>query len=191
MEDDRTPPERVRVTGLQEAQLPALVELDQPCAAMMQELGVPAADAQARGVADFAALTRNYDVRVAEADHVVAGYLVWRDEAPGVAVIVHVAVHPEYQRFGVATRLLDAMRDMAREHHIAHAVARGPANATWAIALYKKAGFQPLGDDAPSPVRRWLAAHEGHGVVLWSAIAAKPPEEDDEDQPGDDEDAAS
>src|SRR5262245_35493426 len=96
--DDRTPPTRIRMTGLQEGQLAALVDLDAACSAMYYEAGFDAAEVPARSPADFAALGRSNSIKVAEADHVVAGFLAWHDEAPGVAYLADIQVHPDYQR---------------------------------------------------------------------------------------------
>lgn len=193
MNDERTPPERIRLTGLQEAQLPALVELERACTAMYHDIGFDAAEVPARTLSDLVALTRGHDVRVAEADHVVAGYLAWRDESPGVAYLEELSVHPEFQRFGVGTRLLEELRERARELGMQQIVLRSWARASWAQAFYKKAGFAPIGDDAPEKVLAWRREREASGrpltrpgeVLLWAAIPPKPPsEEDEDDEPG-------
>jgi amino-acid N-acetyltransferase len=188
MDGERTPPKRIRVTGLQEAQLPALAELDQACAGMYYEAGFTPAEMPARAIPGFVALTRDHDLRVAEADHEVAGYLAWRDEPPGVAYIESLCVHPDYQRAGVGTRLLESMQESAREHRIAYAAIRVVDRATWATAFLSKQGFKPLGGDAPQKVRDWLERREEPlairpgAAVLWSAIPpkAEEPEEDPE-----------
>src|SRR5262249_40079475 len=83
MIDERTPPARVRVTKLQEVQLRDLVQIDALTSAMYHDLGFDAAEVPQRSEKDLAALTRGHNVHVAEADHVPAGMLAWRDEAPG------------------------------------------------------------------------------------------------------------
>jgi ribosomal protein S18 acetylase RimI-like enzyme len=191
MHDERTAPQRIRVTGLQEAQLSALVELEQACTAMYHERGFDAAEVPARTLLDLVALTRQHDVRVAEADHVVAGYLAWRDESPGVAYLEELSVHPDFQRFGVATRLLEELREGAREHGLRHIVLRSWAKATWAQAFYKEAGFAALDGDAPPKVRGWRAEREASGrpltrpgeLILWAAIAPKDAAEPDAAEP--------
>lgn len=193
MNDDRTPPERIRLTGLQEAQLPELVELERACTAMYHDIGFDAAEVPARTLSDIVALTRDHDVRVAEADHVVAGYLAWRDESPGVAYLEELSVHPDYQRFGIATRLLEELHERARALGMQQIVLRSWARASWAQAFYKKAGFTSLGDGAPEKVLAWRSEREAIGrpltrpgeVVLWATIPPKPPPEaDDADEPG-------
>ncbi|XYI03116.1 GNAT family N-acetyltransferase [Sorangium sp. So ce1128] len=192
MHDERTAPKRLRVTGLQEAQLQALVALEQACTAMYHERGFDAAEVPARAVSDIIALTRQHDVRVAEADGEVAGYMAWRDEAPGVAYLEELSVHPDHQRRGIATRLLEELHERARELGMEQVVVRSRENASWAQAFFKKAGFAALGDHAPEKVRAWRGEQEASGrpltrpgeVVLWAAVPARASEE-----PGDDGDA--
>lgn len=193
MHDERTAPKRIRVTGLQEAQLPALVALEQACTAMHREAGPGVAEVEARTLADLAALTRRHDVRVAEADDEVAGYLAWRDEAPGVAVLEELSVHPDHQRCGIGTRLLAELQDRARELGLEQIVVRSREKASWARAFYEKKGFEPLGDDAPAKVRAWCSGPEASGspltrageVILWAAIPPQRPEALDEGDAGD------
>src|SRR5262245_44417389 len=113
--DERTPPDRIRLTGLQEQQIEALTEIERATAAMYHALGFDAATVPARNVPDIVALTRKHNVHVAEADRVVAGYLAWRDEAPGVAYVEELCVHPDFHRFGIGSRLLEKAQDEARE----------------------------------------------------------------------------
>ncbi|XXT24627.1 GNAT family N-acetyltransferase [Sorangium sp. So ce429] len=191
MHDERTAPKRLRVTGLQEAQLPALVALEQACTAMYHERGFDAAEIPARATSDLIALTRQHDVRVAEADDEVAGYMAWRDEAPGVAYLEELSVHPDHQRRGIATRLLEELHERARELGMEQVVLRSREKASWAQGFYRKAGFAALGDDAPEKVRAWRGEQEASGkpltrpgeVVLWAAVPPRASEE-----PGDDGD---
>ncbi|WP_437747090.1 GNAT family N-acetyltransferase [Sorangium sp. So ce1504] len=190
MHDERTAPKRIRVTGLQEAQLPALVALEQACTATHREAGagVGVSEIEARTLADLAALTRRHDVRVAEADDEVAGYLAWRDEAPGVAVLEELSVHPDHQRCGIGTRLLADLQDRARELGMDQIVVRSREKASWAQAFYEKKGFEPLGEGAPAKVRAWWSEQEASGspparageVILWAAIPPQRPEAPDE-----------
>lgn len=193
MHDERTAPKRIRVTGLQEAQLPALVALEQACAAMHREAGPGVAEVEARTLADLAALTRRHDVRVAEADDEVAGYLAWRDEAPGVAVLEELSVHPDHQRCGVGTRLFAELQERARELGLEQVVVRSREKASWTRAFCEKKGFEPLGDGAPVKVRAWWSEQEASGspltradeVILWAAIPPQRPEAPDEGDAGD------
>lgn len=193
MDGDRSPPKRIRLTGLQEAQLLDLVEVERASCQMYYDLGFDAAEVPARAPTDLVALTRDHDVRVAEADHVVAGIMAWRDESPGVAYLADLSVHPDHQRFGVGTRLIEALWDDARDAGLAHAVVRVWQKATWAKAFYAKLGFKPLSDDAPAKVLRWREERAASGrpltrpgeAVLWAAIPEKAPEPDDDEPTGD------
>lgn len=192
MDGERTPPERIRITGLQEAQLPALLDIEQAVAAMYQESGLAPAAWSSRTVADIVALTREHDVRVAEADYHVAGYLAWRDEAPGVAHLVLLAVHPDYQRFGIATRLLLDLHEGARGVGLGYLVTRIWERAPWAMAFCRRGGLRPVGEEAPEPVQQWRSSAgnpEPGQIVLWMPIAPAIGEiEDDDDAPlGDNE----
>jgi len=181
--DDRTPPDRTRITaGLQEAQLADLVKLDGLCAGMYYDVGFDAAEVPRRDQADFVALARHNSLRVAEADHVVAGFLAWHDESPGVAYLVEVAVHPEYQHFGIAAELLDALREEARQLRLEQIVVRCWEKATWAMAFYRRQRFMPIDATAPAKVQGWKEDRLAGGrpltrpgeVALWSPIGSAP-----------------
>ncbi len=181
--EDRTPPTRIRVTkGLQEAQLADLVELDNACSAMYHAAGFDAAEVPARGQTDFVALSRQNSLRVAEADHVLAGFLAWHDESPGVAYLLDIQVHPEYQRFGIAADLLDAMREEARALRLEQIVVRAWEKATWAMGFYRRQRFMPIDATAPAKVQGWKEERLATGkplvrpgeVALWSPIGPAP-----------------
>jgi N-acetylglutamate synthase-like GNAT family acetyltransferase len=172
--DERTPPTRIRITRLQEAQLADLVAIDAACAAMLLDAGMAAELLPPRAEPDIARMVRTHDVYVAEADHVVAGYLAWRDEPPKIAHLDWLAIGPEYQRFGIATRLLREMAERCGEAGIAHAVVRCPQKGLWAQAFFGTLGFRAVGGDAPAVVTEWLeqrdAQHGGREPgfnVLW------------------------
>lgn len=180
--DDRSPPSRIRLTGLQEGQLAALVELDAACSAMYYEAGFDGAEVPLRSQAEFAMLGRANSVKVAEADHLVAGFLAWHDEAPGVAYLADIQVHPEYQRFGIASTLLEVMRDEARSHRLEQVVVRCWEKASWALTFYKRQRFQPIDATAPAKVQAWREEQLASGrpitrpgeLVLWSPIGPAP-----------------
>lgn len=189
---DRTPPKRVRLTGLQEAQLPDLLKVEAQCAAMYHAIGFDAAEVPVRSAADLAALVRHHSVHVAEADHVAAALLAWRDESPGVAYLADLQVHPDYQRFGIASRLFEQLEIEARSHGFEHIVVRCWEKATWALAFYRSFGFVPLDDEAPTKVLAWQHERSQGGpivrpgeILLWSEVSAAPPidEEETEDAP--------
>jgi GNAT superfamily N-acetyltransferase len=182
-DDDRSSPARIRVmTGMQEAQLLALVKLDEACAAQFYRAGFDAAEVPVRSQGDLVALARHNSLRVAEADHVVAGLLAWHDESPGVAYLVDVQVHPSYQRFGIATRLLDSLRDEARNLKLEQIVVRCWEKATWALGFYRRQRFMPIDATAPAPVQGWKEERLSSGrpltrpgeVALWSPIGLAP-----------------
>jgi len=175
--DDRTPPTRVRLTGLQEAQLPDLVQVDAACAAMYYDLGFDGAEVPTRSAADFAALTREHNIYVAEADHVPVGFVAWRDESPGVAYLGDVSVHPDYQRFGIGSRLLSKVLEEARALKLRHIVVRCWEKATWAMSFYRRHGFGPIEAASPAKVLAWRderaearpLTRPGE-IVLWTDI---------------------
>ncbi len=186
--DDRTPPKRVRLTGLQEAQLGELLQVEAKCAAMYHAVGFDAAEVPVRTAAELAGLVRHHSVHVAEADHVPVALMAWRDESPGVAYLADLQVHPDYQRFGIATKLLDLLDTEARAHGFDQIIVRCWEKATWAVAFYRRRGFVPLGDDAPAKLLAWKRDRsEGRPIVrpgevlLWAVVPPAPPvDEDDE-----------
>jgi amino-acid N-acetyltransferase len=185
--DDRTPPKKVRITGLQEAQIARMLEIDQACAALYHEAGFDAAEVPARHPSDLAKLARAHSVKVAEADYVGAGMLAWRDEAPGVAYLADLQVDPAYQRFGIGSQLLDAMFEEARDLGLRQVVARCWERAPWAMKFYERHGFQVIGPGAPAKVTGWADDDRARPltrpgeVALWVAIPKPEREPDDEE----------
>jgi GNAT superfamily N-acetyltransferase len=80
--------------------------------------------------------------------------LAWgriEESSPKVANLYQMWVAPEYRRLGAGQMLLEAVIDWAREvnaHQLALGVTLGD---TPAMRLYKRAGFQPVGE--PQPLR--------------------------------------
>jgi amino-acid N-acetyltransferase len=182
---EREPPQKVRITKLQEAQIPALLRVERACTAMYHEIGFDAAEVPARTEQDFYRLPRDHAVRVVEADDEVAGYAAWRDEAPGVVYLEELSVHPSYQRLGLGTKLVGRMMQEAREGGFHEVVLRIWDRASWAKSFYDKAGFGPVTEASPSKVRDWLARKESGQPflrpgerVLWAAVP-RPPAEDE------------
>lgn len=193
MSDERTPPTRVRVSRLQEVQLPAVEKIDHACAAMYHAIGFDAAEVPVRSAAELVKLTRDHNVYVVEADWQPAGYAAWRDEAPGVAYIEEINVDPDVQRFGLGAKLLETIRDDARKARLKHIVVRAWTKAKWAMSFYQKHGFQEA-DGAttlPDDVMAWVTSKAESGrpvtrpgeVVLFGEVGAAPPEppEDEEE----------
>ena len=128
----------------------SLVEIEQASAALYGDGGFTEGEVPARKLTDIVALTRDHNVRVAEADHVVAGYTAWRDEAPGVGVITTIAVHPDFQRVGVGSKLIETIRDEARDAGLKHLVIRCRTKAhpmwksrTWSNAWASRSAAPP------------------------------------------------
>jgi amino-acid N-acetyltransferase len=199
--DDRTPPTRVRISRLQEAHVNDLVKVDRACAAMYHAIGFDAAEVPVRGAAELANLTRDHNVHVVEADWSPVGYAAWRDEAPGVAYIEELNVDPEQQRFGLGSKLMEAVRDDARKHGLKHIVLRAWAKAKWAVAFYRKNGFvEADGATLPDDVMGWVTHRQESGrpvvrpgeLLMFGEVGAAPapveePEEEEESPAGEDE----
>lgn len=196
MSEHRRRPKRIRVSGLQETQLPDVVDVDHAAVAQCLENGARGEGVAERSGADIVALTRQHNLQVAEADHQVAGYSAWRDESPGVAYIETILVHPDWQRAGVGTKLLTAIHDEARDTKLKFMIVRCLSAAPWALSFFKKFGFVELNDEAPPKVQHWKEEVVASGkplsapeqVVLWASVKEPPEPEEDEDQ---DDDEAS
>ncbi len=143
-DEERQPPTKIRVTKLQEAQLGTLEEVELACAAQLVEAGVDAALCEPRNQTQIARLTRDHDVLVAEADHEPAAYLAWADEAPGVAWLPIFMVAPAYQRFGVGTRLMRELGEIASGHGIDSVVTIAWERAPWTLQFLGTRGFRML-----------------------------------------------
>jgi GNAT superfamily N-acetyltransferase len=190
MSDRRPAPKRVRVTRLQETQLAPLAALEKACAEQYHEVGFDAAEVPPRSVAEITALTRDHNLHVAEADHEPAGYLAWRDESPGIAYIAELSVHPELQRHGIASRLVETLHEDARAHGLSHLAVRCWTKAPWAMAFYTQAGFTPIDAAAPAKVQSWKTERsQGRPftrpgeVALWALVAAAPAAEEEDADP--------
>ncbi len=164
MADDRKPPNRVRTTRLQEQHLEAVEKVEKACAAMYHAIGFGAAEVPVGSSRDLVLLTRHHQVHVVEADHEPVGYAAWRGEEPGVAYVKALNVHPEMQRFGFGSRLLEAIREDARGQGIHHMVLRAWSKAPWAMAFCRKHGFREVdGATLPNAVKTWVASEEEVG----------------------------
>jgi amino-acid N-acetyltransferase len=164
---------------LVENQLAALVDLDRRCAEMYYAIGFDAATVTPLSEGVFRELWRRSSVQVAEADHEVAGLLAWHEESPGVAYLQHVSVHPSYQRFGIASQLLEAMRKEARTLPFEEVVVRCWEKAPWAMVFFRRHGFAPIDAKAPARVQHWKEERLATGqplvrpgeIALWSTVA--------------------
>jgi N-acetylglutamate synthase-like GNAT family acetyltransferase len=193
MTDDRTRPNRIRVTRLQEDQIDALIQVEQACSAMYHEIGFDAAEVPVRTFADIAHLPRHHNVYVAEADHVVAGYVAWRDESPGVAYIEELSVHPQFQRFGVGSKLLATVEEDAVNSGLGDVIAKKIERAMWATMFYAHHGFTQIGENASVRAKSWLEERSSGRplarlgeVVIWKSVRAQ---NDLDDEPPSSQDA--
>ena len=158
MTQERILPKKIRVTKLQEAQLLELQNIEASCAQMFYDIGYDAGSINPRVEAELARLTKSHDILVAEADHQPAGLLVWADQAPGVAWIPTIEVAPDYQRFGIATRLLRDFGEAAHGLGIEVAVTPCWERASWAMAFLGVRGFELLDSAAlPAKLATWKA----------------------------------
>ncbi len=164
------PPVKIRVTKLQEAQLPELVRIDHEIVEMYAEAGI--AGPSPRSDVALAAMTRNHDILVAEADDHVSGFLVWADQAPGVAWVAELAIDPMRHRQGLATRMLRELGETAQGHGIELVVASCYDTAPWALSFLAVRGFQKVepGAGMPTKLAAWLELRQepvGDGQSLW------------------------
>ena len=172
-DEERQPPQKIRVTKLQEAQVIDLRAIEARCAEMFYEVGLDGTQVAPRGEVEIARLPHDHDVLVAEADHLVAGYLAWADEAPGVAWLPIVMVSPAYQRFGVGTRLLRELGERAHGLGIEHVVTTAWDVAPWSLAFLGGRGFQLVesAGQLPDKLRDWVGRRGSEvtqpGQKLW------------------------
>jgi GNAT superfamily N-acetyltransferase len=170
MTDERKPPKKIRVTKLQEAQVLDLTRIDADVAALFHEIGLT--EVSARNDIDFARLTRNHDVLVAEADETPAGFLIWADQPPGVAWLPTLEVDPMHQRMGIGTRMLREIGEVALGHGIEYVVSPCWTKAPWAMSFLAVRGFQQLEGGTPTPdkLNAWLELRQEEAVPgqsLW------------------------
>jgi amino-acid N-acetyltransferase len=156
-------PTKVRIAKLQDSQLDAVVSIDLACKAAMHRGGVPASELPARGLAGIAKLTKRHNVLVAEADGVVAGYVAWRDESPGVAYLEDLAVKPELQRHGIAAKLLAEVTAEAKRLSLPILLTRSWTKAASGRAFLEKSGLVPLDADAGERAELWRQEQDAPG----------------------------
>lgn len=180
-DDERVPPTRVRIEKLQEVHVGDLVKLDHAASQAYWDLGFDGAEVPAKTAGDFYRLARSHAVRVAEADGDVAGYAAWHDEAPGVAVLAEIAVHPALQRFGIGRKLVDRVVEEARDHGFSELALRMSTRAEWAVKFYEALGFASLEPQAalPEKLKHWWDEKTADGDkpflrpgerVLWKSL---------------------
>ena len=170
----KKPPQKIRVTSLQEAQLRDLVKIEERVAQQRFEAGIAPELISVRSDTEIAKLRHGRDVYGAETDHEPAGYMAWADQPPGVAVLEVLMVDPEMQRYGIATRLLRELGEKATSHGIPVVVW-----ATWGrdkteLAFLAKRGFMPAeAGQLPERLVEWREAAGAEwiqdGQKLWWA----------------------
>lgn len=168
----KKPPEKIRITKLQEAQLAVLCNIDSEVVAMHLAAGIDAG--APRKEAELARLPRHHDVLVAEADDEPTAFLVWADQAPGVAFLSDLQVDPMHQRLGIGTRLLRELGERAAALGIELAVTPCWDTAPWALSFLAVRGFQKLEGRAgiPTKLASWLELRDEElqpGQSLWWA----------------------
>ncbi len=172
-DEQPTPPEKIRITGLQEAQLLDLQAVEARCAAMFYEVGLTDKQVAPRTDIEMAKLPRSHDVMVAEADDRPAGYLAWADEAPGVAFLATLLVAPIHQRLGLGTRLLRELGEATTKLGIKTVVTPCWDVAPWALSFLAVRGFQHLTGKLPDKLSQWREQREAElaqpGLRLWWA----------------------
>ena len=78
-----------------------------------------------------------------EISQVAAGFVLSRN-APGEEELLLIAVRPEFRRQGLAQKLVQALKNQAREREADKIFLEMRENNP-AISFYKKLGFQPIG----------------------------------------------
>jgi ribosomal protein S18 acetylase RimI-like enzyme len=162
MKTSRPPPNKIKVTKLQETQLGAVETIERSVSGR-------------RTLAQIVGLTKLHNVRVAEADDKVAGWLAWRDESPGVAVLETIEVDREKQHVGIGSKLLEDALGEAKNLNLDHMLVRCPTKATNALAFFRKHGFLELGAQDPDLVTAWIEEQRGADagpkdgeLILWA-----------------------
>jgi ribosomal protein S18 acetylase RimI-like enzyme len=79
-------------------------------------------------------------------DGEAAGYVMWRAESSGAALVITLQVLPAFRRRGLGRRLLDVVAEQARAQGLGP-VTLGVHRENPAVALYEAAGFLPTGTD--------------------------------------------
>lgn len=84
-------------------------------------------------------------VLVAELEGQVVGYMTYRiDREASTGIVSYNAVHPNYQRRGIATALISRVLDTFRREGLRYARVRTLETDTRARGLYEKVGFEEL-----------------------------------------------
>jgi N-acetylglutamate synthase-like GNAT family acetyltransferase len=178
MAEEQQAPQRVRVHKLQEAHVKELLKMEAACAEQLVEAGVNEASITVRTEDDFYLLPKKHNVFVTEADHQATGYLAWRDEAPGVAVVAEFRVNPSFLPFGLGEQLLAKLEEDARGASLKGAAIVVAEKASWTADLLKKAGFQKGEPVGQAKIADWFQRMGGAGsldageVMWWKSFTS-------------------
>jgi ribosomal protein S18 acetylase RimI-like enzyme len=83
---------------------------------------------------------------VLELDGAPAGFVMWRAEPSGAALVITIQVLPAFRRRGLGRQLLDLVAEQARTQGLGP-VTLGVHRDNPAVRLYEAAGFLPTGTD--------------------------------------------
>ena len=83
---------------------------------------------------------------VLELDDEAAGFVMWRAEPTGAALVITLQVLPAFRRRGLGRRLLDVVTEQARARGLGP-VTLGVHRDNPAVRLYEGAGFLRTGTD--------------------------------------------
>lgn len=106
---------------------------------------------------DYAQIVQSPDRELfvaVEGDRVV-GFACVTSQPNGTVMLEQLFVLPQYRRWGIATRLITATLDFARQRNARALIAVAPANNP-ALVVYLKAGFRVSGfEDTYYPEEQW------------------------------------
>ncbi len=74
----------------------------------------------------------------------IAGYALHRLKNPDCHWISNIYIHPEFQRHGYGTGLLQHIEQIARQHNAKICVLDTDSKAEWAIRFYQKQGYADI-----------------------------------------------
>ena len=86
-----------------------------------------------------------FAARQTSADQAMIGFVLAR-QAADEAEILTIAVRPDWQRYGIGRRLMDAVLAHAHGERLASVFLEVEEANEAALALYRRLGFHPIGD---------------------------------------------
>ncbi|HEY3268638.1 MAG TPA: GNAT family N-acetyltransferase [Armatimonadota bacterium] len=122
----------------------------------LREEADPPYQALIEGADDVRAQIEGGGGTVAVAGHRIVGCIRFREEGPGVLLGMRLAVHPEFQRRGIGSRLIRSLDAYARHRHCHTLHLHVRRSADHLIAMYRRCGFEivehPTDPDYNHPV---------------------------------------